>query len=479
MKKLITLIILFTFLQGCQTTEEPLDLSMTLDIYYLNDLHGAILEEGPSMGMSKIGNFLLDEQANNDSMMILSGGDMLQGTLISNYFYGESTMALLDGVNLDAAVIGNHEFDWGLEKVTRYYDGTHDYKADHPLLGANVLETRTASLPSGIDPYVIIERKDLKIGVIGTIGAGLESSILASAVDGYQFLNPVPIIKDTAHYLRTEENVHVVLLLTHDTGLSLNDQVLAFEGDYKIDAIFNGHSHRLEEANIQGVPVIQSGANGAYIGHVQLEIEEGFITGSSVRNIDQSMDARLFEESQVINDLLEPYYLEVSDYYEVLTHTTHFHTRDMLTSYMSELMLAATNADFAFHNSGGTRRFIDNNTMMTKSTMQDVFPFDNQLITVALPAYKVNDLINSNPFYASQVETVESGKTYLVATHDYLFSHPRNQLDRFDDITYYDTVIYDLAFEDLVLKSELFNRFSVYDEVLITHALIEDTVISP
>ena len=177
------------------------------------------------------------------------------------------------------------------------------------------------------------------------------------------------------------------------------------------------------------------------------------------------MDDRLYEESTLINDTLEPYYLEVSHFYEPLTETTHFHTRDMLTAYMSELMKTATGADFAFHNSGGTRRFIETKTVMTKAIMQDVFSFYNRFITVHLPAYKVRDLIQSNPFYEGDETIIIDGEYYVVATHDYIFSHPRNQLDRFDDIKYYDAYIYELAFEDLKRKSDVFNRFSVYDQI--------------
>jgi len=137
-----------------------------LDIYYINDFHGAILPDSDQLGMAYIANFLVTKkEANPDNVIILAGGDILQGTALSNYYNGYSTISMMNEMYFDAYTLGNHEFDWGLNTVTAYFDdNSENGEANFPLLGANVFYEGTTNIPEGIDPYVIIERAGLKIG---------------------------------------------------------------------------------------------------------------------------------------------------------------------------------------------------------------------------------------------------------------------------------------------------------------------------
>ena len=109
MKRLLLIFTLSLFaitLAAC-ADEKPIedngDTAETLDIYYLNDLHGAITPSGDAMGMAYIGNFLLHhKQENPESTLILAGGDMLQGSALSNYYHGESVVELMNATKFDA-----------------------------------------------------------------------------------------------------------------------------------------------------------------------------------------------------------------------------------------------------------------------------------------------------------------------------------------------------------------------------------------
>lgn len=93
----------------------------SLQIFYLNDLHGSILENSSDLGsheigLTKIANFINQKRKENSNSIFIAGGDMLQGSALSNYYQGESTLNLLEMMGLDVFVVGNHEFDWGLKK---------------------------------------------------------------------------------------------------------------------------------------------------------------------------------------------------------------------------------------------------------------------------------------------------------------------------------------------------------------------------
>ncbi len=131
----ITAIILFILLliphgAGGQT--------VTIKILHINDLHGHILPE-------KIGNFLaggaaclaglINEQraANPEGTVLLSAGDMFQGTPISNVFRGKPVIEIMNYLKFDAMTLGNHEFDWGIDALQDIIK-----LCSCPVLGANI-----------------------------------------------------------------------------------------------------------------------------------------------------------------------------------------------------------------------------------------------------------------------------------------------------------------------------------------------------
>src|SRR5690606_22609607 len=90
--------------------------NVSFNIYYINDFHGAILNADGQMGFARIGNLIIDEKSKHkDTTLFITGGDILQGQLISNWYNGASTIELLNDMELDAFVVGNHEFDWGID----------------------------------------------------------------------------------------------------------------------------------------------------------------------------------------------------------------------------------------------------------------------------------------------------------------------------------------------------------------------------
>ncbi len=475
MKKLWVLLLGLTItftLQACaeQVSEEPGD--VTLDIYYLNDLHGAVLPQENQMGLANLGNFLLSQRANNpDSTLVLGGGDMVQGTLISNYFYGENTTRLMDEVGFDATVIGNHEFDWGLEKVTRYYDGTEGvYQAEHLMLGANVFYQGTEDIPSGITPTMTIEKSGYEIGIIGTMGYGLESSILAPMVEGYEFADPVPIVEEHARRLR-EEGADVVLLISHDGGDYLNPRVLNLPEDAKVDAIFNGHSHRNSANLVNNTPVLISGSSGSHVGHVELMIRDGEVYHATAQNLTANDDHRLREPSPSIAAIIESSLLEIEQLYEGVMPTSRSVSRDELTVWMSELMMLATDADFGFQNSGGTRDSFYAGESVSVARLYDVFPFDNTVVVADVPGYLVERLMDFNSGYAAKGSSdVDPSETYRIATNNYIFYHPSNDLVANSENTMVlELEMFDLAVEALERMAAVYDAFDTDHPHLMTY----------
>ena len=447
-------------------TEEPTDF---IDIYYINDFHGAILPDSDKLGMAYIANFLVTKKEENpDNVIILAGGDILQGSALSNYYNGLSTINMMNEMYFDAFTLGNHEFDWGLETVTAYFDGEEENgEAVFPLLGANVFYEGTSENPEGVEPYTIIERNGVKIGIIGTMGYGLESSIATSKITGYEFAEPVAIIESYAYHLRTVENVDMVFVVSHDGG-NINDGVAALTGDYKVDAIFNAHSHSTYAQTDLGLPVLQSGGNGKYVGHIRFTFIEGNLSSYFVENLD-FYDTDLFHTQNIdVQNLIDTYQLETDALFNTpIIAAGEGLSQGELTYWIARLMRITTDSDIAFHNIGGTRTSIDDGDMIDLGILYEVWPFDNVVKTTWLTGAQINAFKSgAGSYYDTEIEVFDDDTYYKVATNDYVFDKEYYPFVDGEFSMNTGLLLRDIAENEFILQSILYSSFFVTNDIL-------------
>ena len=130
----------------------------TVTFLSVNDFHGALEASDGEFGAARMGGYIISRHNENpNGTVLLSAGDMFQGTGISNYRHGRDTLTFMNALGFDAMSLGNHEFDWTLDEVLKYLDGNKaNGEASFPFLGCNVIDTRTNELPEHILPYTII-----------------------------------------------------------------------------------------------------------------------------------------------------------------------------------------------------------------------------------------------------------------------------------------------------------------------------------
>jgi 2',3'-cyclic-nucleotide 2'-phosphodiesterase (5'-nucleotidase family) len=444
------------------------DFDDQLEIFYINDLHGALAEDGDELGLAKIANLIQTRRTQSDGQVLfLGGGDLLQGSALSNYYNGLSTIELLNEMGMDAMTIGNHEFDWGLDTVLAYRDGNlENGEADFPFLGANIFYEDTNDIPNYVDPYIIIEKGSFKIGIIGTIGDTLESSIATSRVEGYEFRDSVSIIADYSAYLRTVEDCNVIISMAHESGY-INPQLTRLEGDERIDFILNAHSHQITYTTIGGVPQLQSGSNGEAVGYIHLTIDDGVIE-NDLANLNAYSEPLLQTPYQPVADMIEVYVLETYDLFnEPIISSSSYYRESDLSLWLTKLINTATNSDISFHNYGGTRAPLESGEMITRSTLYDIWPFDNTIKTVYLTGTEIEYLINASQLaYYTEHTDFEADTLYKVATNDYVFDKPSNPFINGTDITITPFILRDFVEQELILQSELYTGFSIENDIL-------------
>lgn len=442
-----------------------------IDIFYMNDFHGAIEADGDRIGMSGIAAYIENhEETYPDNTLVISGGDMLQGSALSNYFNGYSTIEIMNEMGFDAFVLGNHEFDWGVETVTDYFDGDlENGEADFPLLAANVFYKDTDTLLENAVPYVVYDIYDIQIGIIGTIGQGLEYSIATSKVEGFEFRNPVPIIAEYAEELRTTMGCEIVIWVGHDTG-SINEALAALTGNQSIDAVFNGHSHSDYAHEFLGIPAMQSSSTGKALGHVRIYFDETGVTDYDVENLSLYSSALFSTEDPGVELLVDAYKEETDALFsEVLIHTVEGYNQTELSRWLCEVIINSTDSDIAFQNYGGTRTNIDSNKDITIATLYEIWPFDNQIKTVTLKGDVVNHLIQYGGMaYATDITVFDNDLYYKVATNDYVFDKTSNPFLDGTDIEITQYLLRDVVEIELRLQNETYDNFDTDNEILIT-----------
>lgn len=415
-----------------------------LQIFALNDFHGAVVEE--EGGLSKIGNYIMNEKAKKpDETLIISSGDMFQGSAISNMTQGAVMVESMNVIGFDAMAIGNHEFDWGVGVIEKLNNKQTEVKSEFPIICANIYEKATDKPVSWCEPYTIVERSGIKIGIIGVIGSSLEDSIATAMVAPYEFKDPTPIIKEYVKELRTEKNCEIVILSVHDNTNNLNQSYANFSGEYQIDAILNGHTHSTYAGETMGsdgylMPYIQSGSSGSSIGKVTLSYNKVTkqLVECSAENI--KVTSNISKPNPILDEIINKYNEEVSKVSErVIGVAGEGIDRTTAARWAANVVRDRSGCQIGFTNGGGIRSGafpIKKDQEITVGLMWTMMPFDNFVKTCVMTteqiikAYQGNDVVHSDNvnlkngvLYIDGIEC-EPGQTFTVAANDYIFDKP-------------------------------------------------------
>ncbi len=477
---IIFLIVCLFILVGC--SDKSLLPAEKLTIYTINDFHGAIQDDDGKYGISRLGNYIMTEKEKRpNEVVVLSAGDMFQGTGLSYYSKGLSVVEMMNTIGFDAMAIGNHEFDWGLDTILNYRDGkSNNGEANFPILGANILYEDTNELPEYVDPYTIIERGGLTIGIVGYIGYGLEDSIATKMIDEFYFAMPVDVVAPLVTEMRLQKGCDVVIAVGHD-GSDANNKALAnLSGDAKIDAIVNGHLH-LESASFvtstdgRKVPVVQAGSSGECVGVINFEVNQETQSISNPTVTTVTMDGSKPTNSKldkyidkIVKDT-EPFFGRVLGVAgeKISVSSVRLWAPNVVQKYMS--------VDVAFVNSGGIRADafpINKDEEVDVAKVYQIMPFDNIIKTCELKGSDIRKILNnSNIMYSNTVvrdgskifingKELDNDTYYTVATVDYLFDkteHPfqKGQNIKNEGILYRDLLIQ--AIEETTKNNEKWN----------------------
>ncbi len=399
-----------------------------VNIFSINDTHGAVATNANVTGLDKVETLIKTIETDTDYIKV-ANGDIFQGGYASNVTRGRIFIDVLNEMDFDCFVIGNHEFDWGIETISVYNDGDlSNGEANFPFLGANIAYKSTSLMPDWLDEYTIVENNGLKVGIIGVIGEDLTSSILAENVENYKFLDPVPIVERLATTLRTDEECDVVVVATHDYSSNTNERYASLFGDARIDAILCAHTHQKINETVTRVdnykiPVLQSNTKNGTVGSINLTLENGDITKKTVNHYYPSN----YTSSTNILEIIKNYEDIILEGEKVVGYTSSYLSKSSLGNLAANGMVEFTKCDFACLNTAGVRSTIDSGSI-TMEDIYEVFPFDNKLILVEMSGSTLKSFYNAADGYLYfsnnlNINNISNNKTYTICVVDYVYNY--------------------------------------------------------
>lgn len=401
-----------------------------VNIFMINDSHGSFVD-GQTPGMEKIASALKDLSEQNGEYLKIANGDIFQGSYVSSILYGKPMIDALNEMKFDAFVLGNHEFDWGLDEIAKYKDGNlENGEANFPFVCANIIDKRTNELVSWLEPYTTVTIGDVKVGVIGLIGYELESSILTENVKNYDFVYPLEIVKKYAKELRTIEQCDCVIISIHDYDEDLNKEFASLIDDERIDAILCGHTHQNIYQNATRkdsakIAIVQNKDKNRSAIDMQLTFENNVLTNSKVNRIDPSK----YEKDNDMTTVIEKYQSVIDYGNSVVCNLPYYASKSVLGAYATSSMKNAYQTDIAIMNTGGVRATISSGNV-TVADIFEVFPFNNKVILIEMSGKEIKSLYeeNSNYLYFNEEFyeiTLNDTQKYSVAVIDYVYTSTR------------------------------------------------------
>ena len=355
-------------------------------LLYTTDTHGRLIAGADIIGMGTIAS--LKKQTPN--ALLVDAGDYLQGNPLVNMSQGDNAVRLMKLAGYDAATLGNHEFDFGLDPLRARIAEAASSPRPFLMLSANILKADGTPFTR---PAAVFTVNGLKIGVFGLTTEETMVQTHPKNVAGLTFANLVSAAQKTADELRSQ-GCDVVVALAHVgtegvIGTKSTDIAAQTKG---IDVIIDGHTHVVAEQTLpNGTTVISSGAHAKQVGSLTITRSAGPGSALEKKNVllkkadmaDIAPDPAVSELLAKMQAAQESQLAEVIGIAEADLEAERALIRTQETNFgdlCTDALLHMTKADIAIINGGGIRRSVKKGPI-TKGDVIAAIPFADAVLT--------------------------------------------------------------------------------------------------
>ena len=473
MKKLCLLLVLLLVLTGCaqeqpQTAQGSL---VSFDVFAINDLHGRFADTKEQPGVDELSTYLSHYTGNR---ILLSTGDMWQGTYESNLTRGFIITEWMNEMGFDAMTLGGHEFDWGEDWLKE-----NEKLARFPYLGINIFSRLTNERVDYCQSSITVEFDGAKIGIIGSIGDNYSSISPEYTKDIYFKVDDemTQLVKDEAQKLRAEGadfiiySVHEGYTKTtdHTEPMKVSDKAIsdyydAVLSEGYVDLVFEADSHYwylLQDD--QGVYHLQGGGNNSGLSHARVMIDTAKGTSQIlVAELIPNSEYEYLQSHPVVEELMEKYADQIAPGTRVLGYNSQYRNGNAICQLVAQLYcekgVEKWGGQYDIFLGGGYLKCRSPGQLekgnVTYDQLLSILPFDNQ---ITLCSIQGKDLISKfletkNDAYHIQTtaygqvnrNNIDPNGTYYVITDSYSAYY------RYNNMTVIDTYDPDIFARDLL-----------------------------
>lgn len=428
-----------------------------IDLFAVNDLHGKITDGSNQPGVDELTTYFKLMYEKEDNVVLLSSGDMWQGSSESNLTKGNLTTEWMNYVGFEGMAIGNHEYDWGSSAIIE-----NEKIAKFPILAINVYSKDDNERVDYAESSVLIERNGVKIGIIGAAGNNYSSIASDMSKDVYFKTGKdlTALVKAESEKLRSQ-GAQIIVYSLHDghdrsssgKGMIADDTLKGYYdvslsiGGY-VDVVFEAHTHQnyvLKDA--YGVYHLQGGGENKGISHVEFAVnavnlnkrvtEAEYISNTIYQNL---------EDDSIVEDLLKKYKDELEISSKVLGNNPSKKNSEYIEALVARLYyekgIEVWGEKYDIVLGGGFLRLRSPYYLFAGevrySDLMSILPFDNELVLCSIKGSdlksKFFQTTNSDyhiyygEYGANVKNNIKSNETYYVIVDSYTSTYKYNNL---------------------------------------------------
>ena len=387
---------------------------MKLVIYQTSDLHGFVYPTNyvteQSLGILKIGSYILNDEKKYDYSLKIDCGDLVQGSALTHYLSKQNIktnpiVELLEDIGYDAYILGNHEFNYGLDYLNAAYS-----KVSDKIINANI-----KGLTFESKPYRIFDFNGFKVGCIGFTTSFIPNWEQEKNIKNLEFLDPVKVYGQYEKELKEQSDIIIVCYHggfeksldgnnTPTEKLTKENQASELLETYdSIDIVLSGHQHRSFITRVNGVICSQPMHNGQNFTKIVLDTEtkEATLELVEVSKVEDEIKLDLEKRFTSIDKELQEYLdKQIGHFKNNIILEDIFEARlkgHPFINFLHEVQLDVSKADFSalslFDSAIGFKKDVSIRDVLIN------YPYPNTLKVLKLKGSKIKEAIEKAATY--------------------------------------------------------------------------------
>ncbi|MBA4537869.1 bifunctional metallophosphatase/5'-nucleotidase [Bacillus aquiflavi] len=386
-----------------------------IKILYTSDVHGYVGDAHQRKGILRAASLIKKLRANlKQHVVLIDNGDLIQGTSLAQYAIDHEEVnpiiSLYNEIGYEAAVFGNHEFNYGAKKLQSVVA-----QSRFPWISANIVRKDTDE-PFYGKPYIVREFNGFKIGILGLTTKFVPVWEKPTNIQQLHFLDPVEVAPRWIKEMREKEQVDFVIVSYHG-GLEVHpetgDELSECNGENQgiqlirevagIDALFTGHQHIIVNEEVRGVSVLQTGTQGQYVGALTIKANKQADGWKTVKKtallpVDEE------EQDQQIYQLIEPIVKRADKWMDekIGSAAASFRYTDPLKEvwlqehpvieWMNRVQMETANVDISCTALLNASCF-GLQEKVTRKSILELYPFPNTLVVMELTGEQIREAL--------------------------------------------------------------------------------------